>query len=134
MAILLGNDVGLYGALLAHNLGHLAGRHQQDTGRGLIFLNALGYELIPDYTPARQVAPLGLEAIGGAYSDNQEQEADSLALALLSKARLDEKALIRLYEVLKTNAAAAGSFIPTHPNSEERVRSLRRMIEASLIR
>jgi Zn-dependent protease with chaperone function len=128
MVIVLGNDLDLYAALLAHEIGHLAWRHQQDFGRGLIFLNALGYELIPDDTPARMVAPLGLEAVGRAYSADQEREADSLGIELMMNVQLDATAAIRLHEVLKRHESIVSSFAATHPPSDERIGNIKQII------
>lgn len=128
MVILLGND--LYVALLGHEVAHLAWGHQQDIGRGWIILDALGFELIASKTPATLVAPLGLEAINRAYSAEQEQEADALAVELMTAAHFDPNVVVYFHEKLRQHPAEFSSFVATHPSNDERMRRIKLLVEA----
>ena len=131
MVILLGNDLSFYAALLAHEVAHLAWKHQEETGQGWIILNALGFELITSKSPAMLVAPFGLEAINRPYSGAQEQEADALAIELMAGAHFDARIAIHFHEKLHQYQSAVSSFMFTHPTNDERIRNIRRISEAN---
>ena len=131
MLIFLGSDLHLHAALLSHQLAHLAWKHDQDAGMGTVFLHALWLDFIIPDTPASIVAPLGMAAINGSYNQEQDRETDRLAVEIMVAARIDPNAAIEFHERLRRYPAGASSFRETHRASDERIRSIKQIIEAN---
>lgn len=129
MVMLIGNDIDLYAALLSHEISHLSWGHLQDSLKRRNFLTFIGLAL--SATPAAVIAPFGLAAISAAYSRDQEREADALGIELLVRAKFDPKAAISLQEVLRKYSGDVASFLATHPSSDERIASMKMLIEAN---
>jgi predicted Zn-dependent protease len=131
MVILLGNDLNLYAALLGHEVAHLAWGHLQDRTKRTRLLDTIGIGIALSGTPASLIVPLGLTAINAAYSRDEEREADALMVELLIAAQFDPKAAVQLHELLREHSSEVSSFMSTHPSSDERMRNIRRLIEAN---
>ena len=116
-------------AVLAHELGHVARRHAlrsalQDTGVVVLVAATLG-----DVTSISSLgATLPTTLVELQYSRRFEREADDDAVALLADAGLDPAALATV--LARLEQAAPGdrppAYLSTHPDTGERVRSIRR--------
>lgn len=126
MMVVLGSDVGLYAALLSHEVAHLAWGHLEDIRKRRNLLGAAGLVL----SPAVIVGPLALAAIDASYNRDQEREADALAVELMIGAQFDPDAAIRFHEKLREHSEEVSPFLATHPSSDERIRNIKQIIEA----
>jgi predicted Zn-dependent protease len=117
--------------VLAHELGHVAGRHAEAqliraTGLQLLFSAATGGGGGDTITTAAGLATI-LQ-----YSRRAEREADVYALATLVSAAIDPLGFKRFFErVMKEEGAATGgalgkigSLFSTHPGTEERIKAI----------
>jgi tetratricopeptide (TPR) repeat protein len=127
--------------VVAHEMGHYVKRHSiqqwrtlRNTAAATTFFRAL--------TGAAGVGFVGdlgtLAALGGifAYSREHEREADLVGGELARRAGYDLREAPRIWEALLREQEASGSkshsiFFATHPATEDRIASLRRLAEAS---
>ena len=131
MTILLGNDMNLYAALLGHEVAHLAWGHLQDRAKRAMLLNTIGVGVALSGGPGAIIAPLGLTAINAAYSRDEEREADALMVELMIAAQIDPNAAVQLHQLLQEHSSEVSSFISNHPDADERIRNIRKIIEAN---
>jgi predicted Zn-dependent protease len=116
--------------VLAHELGHVAGRHAEAqliraTGLQLLFSAATGGGGDTITTAA------GLAAILR-YSRAAEREADAYALATLRAAAIDPLGLKRFFERIRKEEGARptgafgniGSIFSTHPGTDDRIKAI----------
>jgi predicted Zn-dependent protease len=67
--------------------------------------------------------------VNNGYSQNQEFDADSTALSLMSAAGYDPKALVEmLKELEKTQSSSSGGFGKTHPTPAKRIASVEKSV------
>lgn len=119
-------------SVLAHEIGHCAARHTVKK-----FQAALGYDFVARLVlnsitndTARQLASIGGGLIANvatsAYSRQDEYEADKLGIKYMRLAGYKLDAMIRTFEILKSNSE--GSFVPTilrtHPHLDDRIKAV----------
>lgn len=123
---------GELAGVLAHEAGHVLGRHsaeqlaKQQLTQGLMSAVVVGSG---DYTSAQLAQVVG-SLINMRYGREDELEADALGVRFMSEAGYDPRALIRVMEVL-AKASAAGrqpEFLSTHPHPENRVEQIKQQI------
>ena len=118
-------------AVLAHEVGHLAGRHgvraviQSALVSGLIAL------VVGDVSGLAAAAPAAL--LNARYSRDLEREADAYAVTTLRAVGIAPTRLADMLERMETQRSNAGqdgpagvvAYLSTHPTTEERLRTLR---------
>ncbi len=114
--------------VLAHELGHVAGRH---IVVGILQGFALELAIGSVTGGAAPTALLGEELMGDllglSFTRGMETEADGFAQTLLARAGIRQAGLIDFFERLKAKARDKGGplpFLSTHPPSESRLRAL----------
>ena len=120
----IGRDEEMLAALLAHEVGHVEGRHhaeqverQQWYGLGVAVLDrAAG----GDVTALGQVAA-NLETLS--FGRRQEYDADDRAIRLLRRTGRSERGLVRLLEMLHRQGGDSGQlhWLRTHPTTRARI-------------
>jgi predicted Zn-dependent protease len=136
MVQLVGNDAHAYAALIGHEAAHLAKDHGVSRRRrsntldliGTVVGAGLGMAGVPG---GGLISGLAVDAIGSAYSRDQEREADALGLDYMLANQYDPQGAIRLYELLlKSSSGFRIPFLSSHPSSDERIENMRALIEA----
>lgn len=126
----LADDPGVM-AVLAHELGHVRGRHGLDLSYRSAAGGALAAWLFGDISALVAVVPtVVLQAF---YSRDMEREADRFALLRLARVGGDPAALSRVLELLYQSRdpshAKATTYLDSHPAPSERLNELRTLIE-----
>lgn len=124
--------------VIAHEIGHLAARHQMKRLQA-----GLGYSLLQALAIGAQVDP---RAIRGAdiaatqlflaYSRADELQADRLGVRYAKRAGYDPRAMIRFLETLEKlsqEKPAPRSYLRTHPYVSDRIRVVREEIEGKMV-
>src|SRR6266403_4061623 len=114
--------------VVAHEMAHIVRRHTLDR-----ILKDAALSLLLRQTSVRNAASAwlskaGRQLLGGAYSSEDELEADAFAVALVGTAGGDALAGERLLEELAQrvqNVSFAGDYFATHPPFVERIANLR---------
>jgi predicted Zn-dependent protease len=130
----LANSEDELAGVLAHEVGHIAGRHlaERYSQRILTSLGAAALAVTLGSTDASQALDIGANLLAVQYSRDQETEADRLGVRYLAKAGYDPQAMAHFledmdrYEKLETQLSGAGSmglsdFFSTHPQTSDRV-------------
>ncbi len=135
--LLKANEEAELAGVIAHELGHVAGRHgTRQASRGqvvnwaslpLIFMGGwAGYA-------ARQAAGLVVPMTFLKYSRDFEREADLLGLQYLAKAGYDPTAMVAFFERIetmeKTKPGTAAEFFRSHPVISERIKKTQKNID-----
>lgn len=140
--------------VLAHELGHVLGKHHEDTGSdsrkqevsvvsGLlggaadIALTATGYSglgsIAGDVTEST-VGAIGMGAYALAYDRDMEYEADHIGMMVMAKAGYNPEAALSFWA--KSNEIFGGanslSFFSTHPSNSDRLDKLREYLPLAL--
>lgn len=117
-------DAAIVSGVLAHEFGHLRGRHGMRTVLQAGALGVLAGALLGDFSTLLAAAPVVLGQ--AAYSRDAEREADAEAARLLRDAGLSPALMATFFEKL---AARPGSGpligIGSHPADAERIRFFR---------
>jgi Zn-dependent protease with chaperone function len=119
---LIDDDDGLEG-ILAHELGHLRGRHLT---RQIIQTSAVGAvagALVGDISSL--VAGIPTMMLYLKYSRDAEREADDYAVAMLKANGIAPAALASAFEKLKKAAGEPPPYLSSHPSAEERIERIR---------
>jgi predicted Zn-dependent protease len=116
--------------VLAHEMAHIVKRHALDK-----IVKDAAFSLLLRHTSGRNAASAwlgkaGQQVLGGAYTTDEELEADTFAVALVGTAGGDESAGEHLLEKLAQRASVQsvgipGDYFATHPPLIERVAHLR---------
>lgn len=118
-------------AVLAHEVGHLEGRHGvRAVIRGAL-VSALITLVVGDVSALAAAAPAAL--LNARYSRDLEREADADAVDALRRAGIRPTRLADMLERMEAGHAKAGresptgafAYLSTHPTTEERLRTLR---------
>ena len=127
--------------VVAHEMGHYLKRHSVQQWRNLRNTAAVTtfFRALTGAAGLGFVGDLGaLAALGGvfAYSREHEREADLVGGELARRAGYDLREAPRIWEALLREQEASGTksrsiFFATHPPTEDRIASLRRLAEAS---
>lgn len=131
----LANSEAELAAVLAHEIGHITGRHSAERySRGV--LTSLGAAVIAaalDSPAAAQAAGIGSDLYIKSYSRGQEHEADGLGVRYLQRAGYDPRAMASFLQNLQRNEAlentlagrtpqgGGASYFSTHPQTADRV-------------
>jgi predicted Zn-dependent protease len=129
--LLAAGDMSELAGVMAHEVGHVALRHvaksynrQRSTGV-LYQLSTLALDLFVGGTAAA-----GGELLGGVaaqayltrYSREAEAEADRFAIAVLPRAEIDPRGLVRFFEKLRAQGGGGGpTFLSSHPATADRI-------------
>lgn len=126
----LADDRGVI-AVLAHELGHVRGRHGLDLSYRSAAVAGLAAWLYGDISALVAVVPTVL--LQAHYSREMEREADRFALIRLAQAGSDPAALPAVLEQLyrsRNQPQSAGStYLDSHPAPRERLSDLRVQLE-----
>ncbi len=116
--------------VLAHEMGHIVRRHTleriiKDAAVTLLLRQVSGRS-----AAAAWLNKVGKQALGAAFSKENELEADRFARDLIQSAGGDPLAAVRLLEKLSTGSFAPGlgpaeSYLAMHPPVQERIANLR---------
>lgn len=116
--------------VLAHEMGHVIERHsaqQMATQQlGQIFTVAVGTVAGDQANGAYQVAAVVNQAVQLKYSREDEMEADTWGLKLMTVAGYDPKAMIEVMKVLKgvSHGSQGPELFQTHPNPDLRIEQI----------
>lgn len=132
----LANSEAELAAVIAHEIGHITGRHSAERmSQGfLVNLGATILSAAVDSQGITQAAGLGSELYLKSYSRGQENEADNLGVRYLHRAGYDHFAMSRFLQNLANDANlqaqiegrnrdASLNYFSTHPLTEDRVAS-----------
>ncbi|MEO5368253.1 MAG: M48 family metalloprotease, partial [Magnetococcus sp. WYHC-3] len=134
----LANSEAELAAVLAHETGHITGRHSAERySRGVV--TSLGAGLLAavlDAPAASDALSLGANLYLTSYSRDQEREADSLGLRYMTRGGYDRDAMpaflasLQQESALESRLAGRGnggdvSYFSTHPATGERVAETR---------
>ncbi len=133
------NNEDQLAAVLAHELGHVTGRHisrqafKQQLGTGLLLGGAiLGQQILG--LPAEQILQLGgtaAQLIFLKYGREDELEADRLSIEYSSLAGYDGAEAIGLFRTLERVGEKEGqglpSFLSTHPHPGDRIKQIQEL-------
>lgn len=120
--------------VLAHEIGHIEGRHSMNAlARGSL-LAVLSATLFGDFSTVIAAAPALMLNMN--YSREMESRADQYAVARLLQQGLEPAALADLFDSLEASAPgqsklprwmqAAGNYLSSHPATAERTDAIRR--------
>ena len=113
---------------VAHEMAHIVRRHAVDRIVKDSALSFLLRQASGRHAASAWLSKAGRQLPGGAYSSDDELEADAFAVALVGTAGGDELAGERLLEELAQRVQSvgiAGDYFATHPPLVERVAKLR---------
>jgi beta-barrel assembly-enhancing protease len=138
--ILKANNVAEIAGVLAHEIGHVTERHiarsYEERVQTNFFARLIGFVIgLATGNPyARNVGDLavglGATAYMGTFSRDYEREADKVAVGTMIRADYDPNALAAFFETLVKESPKSGlpQFLSTHPATQERIDSVRKMI------
>lgn len=132
---LIGYDQASMAFVLAHEIGHIELRQlsdevlnsakQQDSVVEL--LGAVADVFLP---MSSLLLVAGNEAIKAGYSRDQERNADRYGLWLMRRAGFDPQGAVRFQQqILRLSDSRGLAILSSHPNGEERIANLHRLIE-----
>lgn len=140
MLEMLGNDTDQYGALMGHEITHIANHHMAGKVAVNTILNILGAiagaaldAKLQNTRGAYQgigndLASLGTELASSAFSRSEEKEADEYGFRFMTQAGYDPSGAVRLHTGLLNHNGNNNSFFATHPSSIERIQNMNQMI------
>lgn len=128
----LGDDVDAIAMLMGHEIAHIERGHGTKRVVRTTILDILaalaGAALeaklqTKGYTPGlgQNIAGLGEEVVGNAFSRDAEREADELGLRWLIAAGYNPQGSVRLFKRLMQENGDGGGFLSSHPSSTERI-------------
>ncbi len=112
-------------AVLAHEIGHLHGRHTmrhvlQTSAAGVLVAAVVGDVL----SLSSYAAALPAFVLDASYSRDFEREADAFGLGLLDRAGIDRAHFVNfLTRMEKEHPSSVPGFLSTHPRADERGRA-----------
>lgn len=119
--------------VLAHEIGHIEGRHSMRALARGSMLAVLSATLFGDFSTVIAAAPALVLDMD--YSRDMESRADEYAVARLLQQRLDPEALADLFDSLESVAPGqsdlprwmqqAGNYLSSHPATAERTEAIR---------
>jgi Zn-dependent protease with chaperone function len=140
----LSKDQDAMAALLAHELGHVAKSHVNDsktTASALGFLGSiagavLNYKLgtrgVNLGSTAGDMTGFAANVVGRKFDRDQEREADALALQWVTTAGYSPMGSVRLQKILhEGDDKSATSLLSTHPGGDERIVAAEKFVAES---
>jgi len=124
--LLLADNEAELASVMAHEIGHITGRHAVEQMRK----TAIASGLVGAAGLDRNVAAnIGVElAFKRPNSRKDEFQADSLGLATLQRAGYAQSAMVSFMNKLLQSRGSVQTFLSTHPATEERITRLRQAI------
>lgn len=131
---------GEVAGVLAHEIGHVVGRHSAEQiaksqlTQGLA--GAAGVALYDPENPSSQAAAQAAMVVGQVvnmkYGREHELQSDRLAVRFMADAGYDPRSLITVMEILGEAGGAnrQPEFLSTHPDPGNRIREIEKAIEA----
>ena len=118
-------------AVLAHEVGHLDGRHGVRAVIQDAFLSALIALIVGDVSSLAAAAPAAL--LNARYSRSLERDADAYAVGVLRASNIRATRLADMLERMEAQQTRGGpngpagafQYLSTHPTTDERLESLR---------
>lgn len=133
------NNEDQLAAVLAHEIGHVTGRHaarqawQQQLGTGLLLGGAVVGQAVLGL-PAENILNLGgmaAQLLFLRYGRNDELEADELSVEYSSLAGYEPRELIPFFQTIERIQAKEGQglpdFLSTHPNPGNRIQRIQQL-------
>ena len=118
--------------VLAHEMAHVIRRHAMERLLQQKIVDAVALVSPGKGVLASWIRKVGFQGLERAYSQDEEFEADELAVLLMRAARFDPAGAIRVLQCLgqlggRSDPAGLSRYLSTHPPIEERVNQLRRL-------
>lgn len=138
--ILEAQDVSELGGVIAHEIGHVTGRHvaqlyrrQRNTGivaQVVTLLVAILTSTDPRLT--QMAGSVAARAYAAKFTRDHERDADRLAIDTMINAKYDPNGLVRFFGTLQAEGGGGGGpqFLSSHPATEERIENTKRDIAA----
>jgi len=127
-------DQNQIACILAHEMGHVIGQHAMDRiiARSAISITARTFRT--QGLLAGWLHKAGIQSLQCAYSQDQESEADELAVRLAKAAGYDPKAAIELFtrlgELTKSSESDTfGEYFSTHPSFKLRIENIKKALK-----
>lgn len=130
---------GQLAGVLGHEVGHVIARHSAEhMAQAQLTQGLTGAAVIATYDPGNPnsrgsaaVAAMIGQLVNLKFSRNDELEADSWGVKLISEAGYDPRSMIDVMEVLKKAGGGSGKsdFFQTHPNPENREAKIQEAIK-----
>lgn len=129
----LANNEAEMAGVLAHEIGHITGRHSaaRASQGALVGLGAAVLSAAVGNAAVSQIAHVGSDLYVKSYSRGQEHEADTLGVRYLSRAGYDTKAMASFLTSLQAETRLQGKitgkdtnipeYFSTHPLTQDRV-------------
>ena len=125
--------------MLAHEIGHVVGRHSaEQLAKTQLTQGLTGAAVIAAYDPenpssaqAAQMAMLIGQVVNLKYGREDEIESDLLGVCFMNDAGYDPQSMLRVMEVLASASdgqARPPEFFSTHPNPENRMEQIQAAI------
>jgi beta-barrel assembly-enhancing protease len=130
---------GEVAGVLAHEIGHVVGRHSaEQIAQSQLIRGLSGAAAVAVYDPenpgsatASQMAMVVGEMVNMRYGREHELESDRLGVQFMADAGYDPRALLRVMEVLgaASQGQRAPEFMSTHPHPENRLEAIQHVID-----
>lgn len=124
------DDEDVIGSVLAHEIGHVVGRHglqQLYQSLGIYILVAL---IAGDTGPILEEVLLeGGIVLSLSHSREHEREADDFGIRLAEEAGYDPAGLLRFFAALPDSGETDTDWLSTHPASGERIEAIQNYID-----
>jgi predicted Zn-dependent protease len=127
----VGNDTDALAGVIAHEVGHVAGRHSKKQMEKSAVAGLLGTLITGGNSRNAGWFNLAGNVVLLKYSRDDEFEADRLAVGYLQRTGYDPRGMIRFFEKLQKQEGKSNKltgWFQTHPNSGDRIARIRRQI------
>lgn len=134
------SDEAELAGVLGHEIGHVVARHGAEQMSKQQFMQGLaGAAVVASYDPNRPGSSVQKAAMAAAithmvnmrYGRQDENEADSIGVRLMSAAKYDPRGMSDLMKVLESESGGSHQpeFFSTHPNPEHRLAHIDQVIQ-----
>ena len=129
--LLVAEDEAEIAGVLAHEIGHIVGRHSINQlaarfGMSLLISLTLGEDL-------ELLGQIGASLASARFSRDDEREADTFGVRYAIAAGYDPRGLLRFFEKLKKlkgrRPSSLEKLFASHPPTDERIRRIERLID-----
>lgn len=132
MVELFQSDEAAQAAIMGHEFAHLAlghaaagqAREQARSAASTVAGFVLGMAGVP---AGGTIADLASQAVSTVYSRDDERAADLMGVDLMKRAGYDPKGAVRAWEKMATVSGFNIPFLSTHPQSAERLETMKRL-------